>query len=763
MNSTSRAATRVAAALGALGLLGLSLYSSVSVGRDHQLASIDASLDRNAAEKAKAIASYFERARAVNALAAQNTAFRNYGPNDPMAPLNSALLFLQNLYPGTIGEACLINHSGPEIARVVAGEAASPADLSPDESGNPFFKPTFAVADRTVHQAAPYVSPDTGRWVISNSTPISDASGTNQTILHFEVDLDSFRSQLPRATNRDWYSVVDGQGRVIIDSRYPQASDGPLGRPDDKRFMALVGDTRDTGRMRGKGFRASFERIPTTATNTNQWTVVGASADTGSGWSAGINGMTVVTALGALLLLAFVSRSFAQYEANLKDQVMTDDLTGFPNRVRLLDRAGHALAAARRDHKKTAVLLLDLDRFKEVNDTLGHHIGDLLLQQIGPRIQGELRLGDTVARLGGDEFAVLLPDVPSEATAMLIAERIRDAIERPIQVDELTLDVEVSIGVAVAPSHGDDVNLLMQRADVAMYVAKQSMVGASLYDSAIDDHNPRRLALLGELRQAIRERELVLAYQPKGELPTGDLAGVEALVRWQHPTRGLVMPDEFIELAEHTALIQPLTRFVLDEALHQCRRWLDDGRHISVAVNISARSLLDSELITMVTELLSTYDLPAGMLTLELTESAIMNDPNRARATLVELSTMGVRLAIDDFGTGYSSLAYLKTLPVNELKIDRSFVLNMVENPSDAVIVRSVIDLGHNLGLRVVAEGLETDEMARKLQNAGCTHAQGFLWARPASAQAVANYADRGHSVPAGQEIDVARAGLGSH
>jgi diguanylate cyclase len=353
---------------------------------------------------------------------------------------------------------------------------------------------------------------------------------------------------------------------------------------------------------------------------------------------------------------------------------MHDSLTGLPNRTLLADRFGQALRADARSGTSTGLLLIDLDRFKEVNDTFGHHYGDQLLTQVGPRLTAALREVDTVARLGGDEFAVLLPGVRSVRDAIAVAANLRAVLEAPFHVEGIDLDLEASVGVVLSGEHGDDANVLLQRADVAMYVAKARDLGVFVYDPSADGHSPAKLALLGDLRRALDRGELVLHYQPKISISSGEVVGAEALVRWQHPERGLIFPDEFIPLAEHTGLIGPLTRYVLSSALARARKWSDAGRTLSVSVNLSARNLLDERLPAQVAELLFAHGVAADLLILEVTESAIMTEPVKAQHLLEQLSALGVRISIDDFGVGYTSLSQLKTLPVSELKIDRSLV-----------------------------------------------------------------------------------------
>ena len=409
-----------------------------------------------------------------------------------------------------------------------------------------------------------------------------------------------------------------------------------------------------------------------------------------------------------------------------------DALTGLPNRTLLADRFEQALRAGTRTSSTTALLLIDLDRFKEVNDTLGHHVGDQLLAQIGPRLAGALRGADTVARLGGDEFAVLLPSVDGLSGALDVASRLRQALGKAFRVEGVELDIDASIGVVISGAHGADAQTLLQRADIAMYVAKQQKRGVVVYDPENDDHSPERLSLLGQLRRGIERGELFLQYQPKIDLKTRQVVGVEALVRWQHPDRGMVPPNDFIQLAEHTGLIGPLTDAVLDMALAQVKVWADGGNHIPVAVNISARNLSDDAFADKVKDLLAKHDVASSLLEVEVTESAVMLEPEKATRILKELHSIGVRIAIDDFGAGYTSLAQLKNLPISELKIDKSFILAMHSNADDAVIVKSMIDLGHSLNMKIVAEGIETSDLVNSLADLQCDIGQGYHLCRPA-------------------------------
>jgi diguanylate cyclase (GGDEF)-like protein len=427
-----------------------------------------------------------------------------------------------------------------------------------------------------------------------------------------------------------------------------------------------------------------------------------------------------------------------------RHQATHDALTGLPNWELMRDRLGQGLAAASRSEGEIAFLLIDLDRFKEINDSLGHSYGDKLLCQVGPRLRSVLRDGDTVARLGGDEFAVLLPSVDGVDEAKAVAERLREALHRPFDVDGVALDVEASVGIVLSPWHGTDTEELLRNADIAMYVAKELKAGAVVFEPDQHVTAPWRLTVLGDLRRALEGTdELFLNYQPKYTLDGERIEGVEALLRWQHPTGGLIPPDEFIPVAEGTGIILRLTERVLGLALVQMRHWLDAGHAVPVAVNLSTRCLLDVDLPELVQRLLAEHRVPAELLRLEVTESAVMGDAARCMEVLQRLHDLGVRLSIDDFGTGYSSMAYLRRLPVDELKIDRSFVLGMTTTEQDAVLVRTAIDLGHNLGLTVVAEGVEGAEHVLALRALGCDIAQGYHYARPMLGEALSELLDR--------------------
>ncbi|MGD8326495.1 MAG: EAL domain-containing protein [Sphingomonadales bacterium] len=435
-----------------------------------------------------------------------------------------------------------------------------------------------------------------------------------------------------------------------------------------------------------------------------------------------------------------------EHRRQLEHQAMHDALTGLPNRVLLNDRLDQALHAAKRSGEPVALLLLDLDNFKEINDTLGHHIGDMLLVELGQRLVKPLRGSDTVARLGGDEFAILLPLSGDEAAAMEIASRVRKSILRPFTVLEgLDLEVGVSIGIALSPDHAKESSKLMQCADIAMYNAKAGSSKIVLYDENSDTSNIRHLTLTGELRQAIEGDELEVAYQPIIDLTTGKIHAVEALARWTHPRLGQIHPGEFIAQAERTGMIQPLTARILDASLRQMRKWGEQNHDFSVCLNISPRILHDAHFPMALQGVVDEYGLITQRLTLEITETAIFFDPDNAMRILNQLRELGFQIAIDDFGTGYSSLSYLQKMPLDELKIDQSFIREIHTNPADAVIVRSTIELAHNLGLKVVAEGIEEPDHIGLLQEMNCDFAQGYFFSKPQSGEDISSWLANGH------------------
>ncbi|GAA3678809.1 cyclic Di-GMP phosphodiesterase RmdB [Nonomuraea antimicrobica] len=418
-------------------------------------------------------------------------------------------------------------------------------------------------------------------------------------------------------------------------------------------------------------------------------------------------------------------------------QALHDELTGLPNRKMLIVSTEEALAEVRQD-ERVGLFLLDLDRFKEVNDTMGHPVGDRLLQLVAHRLTHSVRPGDVVARLGGDEFAVLLPSIRDAHAAREVAARLRAALTEPVRLEGMTFDLDGSVGIALYPDHAPDFELLLQRADVAMYLAKEGRTGVELYQPDKDRNSPERLTLLGDLRRAIDNRELRLHYQPKVGLGSGDVQGVEALLRWRHPVHGQLPPSEFVPLAEQSYLMRQLTAYVVEEALEQAAAWWHTGLRVQISVNISARDLLGSALPEQLEVGLARYGLPPAAIQLEVTERILTGDQAYTQDTIKALATLGVPLALDDFGTGYSSLIRLQRLAVSEVKIDASFVRRIAESEDDYRIVRSIVDLVRSLGLRSVAEGVESDEVAMRLAELGCDVGQGWLFGEPMPADEAA-------------------------
>ena len=429
--------------------------------------------------------------------------------------------------------------------------------------------------------------------------------------------------------------------------------------------------------------------------------------------------------------LKIASEELEEKRAENEYQAFHDHLTGLPNRLLFRLQLGDAIDDATANGGRLAVMLMDLDHFKEVNDALGHHVGDRLLAAVGPRLAGTLRDEDLMARLGGDEFGVLVRDVADDATAIGIAERLIDGLHHPVTVDELDLDVSASIGISFYPDHALDADTLLRHADVAMYASKETGTAFEVYDESIDTHKPELVKLVSQVRPAIDDGQFRMYFQPKVRLADGRVAGAEALIRWHHPTLGRLAPADFIPMVEKTVLLQPLTHWALNDVLRAWRRWSDEGIRIPVAVNVSPRTLLDQDFPQVVGDLLARWNVPPKFLRLELTENFLVADSGRSDAVLNGLSQVGVGLSIDDFGTGFSSLSYLKRLPIEEIKIDRSFVSQMMDRVEDFTIVRATVELGRNLGLRVVAEGVQDRDTFDRLGDFGCDEAQGFYIAKP--------------------------------
>ncbi|WP_449385830.1 putative bifunctional diguanylate cyclase/phosphodiesterase [Cellulomonas soli] len=461
--------------------------------------------------------------------------------------------------------------------------------------------------------------------------------------------------------------------------------------------------------------------------------------------------VTLVTAGGLVALFLLLFRTVMTTSRRLQSTALEnarlallDSLTGLPNRRLLADRMRRAILDASRDETRVGLMLLDIDRFKDINDSLGHDRGDELLEQVAARLRNALRHEDVVARLGGDEFAILLPDVRSVANAERLAQRVRHLFVPPFTLGEIPLHVDTSVGVACLPDHADDASSLMRTADIAMYAAKNHRKGVAVYSPDEDDSSPARLVLLGDLHRALAPEpgttpELVMHYQPKVALATGRTVGFEALMRWRHPTRGLIAPTVFVPLAEQSGLIHDITRFALTECVTQLARWRTEGHDVPVAVNLSAHDVTTSHVVELIESLLSDHAVPAALLDVEITETALVADRSRVVPVLERLGELGVRVAIDDFGIGNTSISQLRDLPVDELKIDRLFVSDLREGGRDGaeVVVQAMVDLAHSFGLRVVAEGVEDEYIARILRGLGVDHAQGFLYSEAVPAAQV--------------------------
>jgi diguanylate cyclase (GGDEF)-like protein len=466
-------------------------------------------------------------------------------------------------------------------------------------------------------------------------------------------------------------------------------------------------------------------------------------------------GTTVVVAVAGLLFAACAviligyQRRAERQAAESQHEATHDPLTGLGNRSMLREQLRLAIDGSDATGDPVSLLLIDLDRFKEINDTLGHHHGDELLCRVAERLCGAVRSTDSVARLGGDEFALVLPSTFADGDALDVATRILAALRQPLELGGVTVDIGASIGIAAYPADSADALELLQHADVAMYVAKRGGYGLAVYDPDDDENSPGRLSMQSDLRQGVERGELVVHYQPKVDLPSGRAVGVEALVRWQHPERGLLGPGEFIPVAEESDLIELITVEVLNQALRQAGEWLRAGHRMSMAVNVPARSLLDREFPATVADCLARHRVPAELLVLEVTESALITDPDRANDVMRRLREGGAQLSIDDFGTGYASIAYLREVPLHELKIDRSFVTTMLTDPHNETIVRVLVDLARNLNLRVIAEGVEDEATVRALADLRCDAAQGYHFSRPLPAADLTSWLLARPGVPA--------------
>jgi diguanylate cyclase len=503
----------------------------------------------------------------------------------------------------------------------------------------------------------------------------------------------------------------------------------------DQEFTALTLNQADIARSIQRGTASSFDELADAADDVSASYTSAADR----ALAEAVVGSIAILLLGMVVIVSSfrrTQRAQAAADELFEHRAMHDALTGLPNRLLLQRHLEDALATVAGRDTAVALLLIGLDRLRDVNDTLGHARGDDVLVEIAGRLRAAQRPEETIARLAGDEFVVVLPDVVDIGSVLLRADGFDGVLQEAISIEGLDIDIEASIGVVMSDRDGKDAQTLFRHADVAMHAAKKRGQSIATYEPEVDASSVARLTMLQELRHAIDAGELLLHFQPKIGLVDHRMVGVEALVRWEHPQRGMVRPDQFIPDAERSALMGPLTRHVLDLALAQARRWIDAGHPLPVAVNVSARNLADDRLFDDVVTALATHHIPAAMLTVEITESAIVTDPERARDVLARLFELGVKLSIDDFGTGYTSLTQLKLIPIEELKIDRSFVATMTSDIGNAHIVEGIVALAHKLGLATVAEGVEDEETLFALREIGCDVAQGFLLARPMPAEA---------------------------
>lgn len=737
--SALRVTPFVALVLGVTLLAAGLLLTAGAAAQNHQQ---QRTLQRDAAQVSASFSSYFERARSLDLLLAHDDAFTltSDGIVDREAA-NLALAYLQVLYPNAIGEACLIDEHGREIARVTHGVPALESELAMNEAQNAFFFPTLALNPGEVYQAPPYVSMDTGHWVISNSTWIRLDDGS-RLIVHFEVSLASFAEYVVTSAPNTHVAVVDGDGRIILQDRIALPPPMDMANMADLANMANsfpITDWSETlrtvsgtaGITTTGGHPAGFRTVGRTVGNANDWMVVEwstASASLVPMW-AGI----AVTGLG-IVLLAIALVVLRRQQATLRRAARLDHLTGLGNRKALEEALSIALEAARSGDDSVAVLTLDLDGFKQVNDTLGHDKGDLVLREIARRLYANVFEYDTAARMGGDEFAVVLRNLHDVDDVTAVAHRLRDALTRPIEIDGKPRFIGVSIGAAAHPQHGRSTAELLRSADAAMYRAKRDREGVRLYDSGTVV-GVSALGLAAELLTAIDNDLLEMVFQPEISLSTGAIVGVEALARWDRPGCGQVPPVEFIALAEETGLIRSLTSLTLRLALDEALSWRKLGVHVPVSVNLSGRVVADRTFPVEVAALLGERGLGADALVLEITETALIHDRDRAVEVLEKLRAAGVRVELDDFGSGYASFGLLQDLPLDGLKIDRTLVVdNTAGGPG---LLAATIENAQYRGLKVVAEGVEDAATLDRVRELGCDTAQGYHVGRPMSSDAV--------------------------
>jgi diguanylate cyclase (GGDEF)-like protein len=712
-------ATLVGVVLLATGLMVTA--QAITQGREQQ-----ATLRHDAAQAAASFTSYFDRARSLDLLLAQSQTLILAGPGAiDRGAVNQALQYLQVLYPDAIGEACVIDEHGREVARVTQGRPAAAADLSSNEAQNPFFAPTLALGPGQVYQAAPYVSPDTHTWVISNSTWIRLPDG-RRVIVHFEVALASFAKYVATSVAGRHVAVIDrATGQIALRDHTALPAAMPAGPFAMANWSARPANSA-TGTARVNGHRVVLNRIDRTAGNANDWYVAEwttARASLLPTWS-GLTG----TALG-LLLIVIALVALRRQQSTLRAAAHLDHLTGMGNRKALEEALDAAVAAASRPGgDRVAVLTLDLDGFKQINDTLGHDKGDLVLQEVAHRLHANVFEYDTAARLGGDEFAVVLRRLRKADDVAAVAHRLREALIRPIDIGGMPRFIGASVGAAVYPDHGRSPAELLRGADAAMYQAKRERGGVRVYDPGTVA-GVAALGLAAELMTAIDTEQLELAFQPQFSISTGKIIGVEALARWNRPGHGSVPPSEFIPLAEQTGLIHSLTYLTLRLALDEVQIWRDQGSDVPVSVNLSGQMAADRRLPEQVSAMLAERGLDPNALVLEITETAAIRDRDGALEVLRRLRAIGVRVELDDFGSGYASFAALHDLPLDGVKLDRSLITNQA--PGDTRLLAGTIEFARRLGLKVIVEGIEDAATLDLVRQLGCDTAQGYHLARP--------------------------------
>jgi diguanylate cyclase (GGDEF)-like protein len=737
---------RFRAALLALGLVALLAGLAAGVLASRSATNLDHDLGLAGASRVTALDDYAERARAVTLLASHSAAFANFyqapgtreqridgrtGGEELMPRVDTALTDLETLFPDSVASASFIDRSGAENARVVGNSVIPPDELAQNRRHALFFHRAFELPYDKVYQSAPYRSESTGDWVVANAAKVTVGPGVSPAIVSFEVTLESFRLAF-YSENPDYrIRVVNvDDGSIVIDSTHPQDVGAVLGEPGDRSlaWAARAGD----GEMRTVGTERYVVRQTDNDNNVaTKWAVVVSTPVSAGIWSGPFAPGPVALAAAGILMLILSFLGYVAQGRSMHRAARRDELTGLHNRLAAREGAETLLAHER----ALAVILFDLDRFKHVNDSLGHHAGDQLLVVIAQRLAEVVREPeDVVARLGGDEFVVIARGVHDEEAVAVLCERLTRAIVAPVMVDGVEVSVGASIGIALAPEHGADYGTLLQRADIAMYDAKGRRAGWQIYRDEFAVSDRAGLLMDADLRRAVTDGELAVHYQPSYEVDGGAMTRAEALVRWHHPQRGMLMPGHFIPFAETNGSIKAVTRVVLGLVLDQVVEWRNQGVDVPVAVNVSAHDINDPGFADLVAGLLAARDLSPSALVIELTETALLADTGVASGTLWALSRLGVAIAVDDFGAGYASLLYLRQFPVSVLKLDRSLVQGLLNDPTDAALVRWTIEMAHSLKVTCVAEGVEDARTLAALLALGCDEAQGFFLQVPVPA-----------------------------